>query len=69
MTTMTDIVRYLIVAPDDEVWEIAVDGSQVMYSNGQGNLFYWNDEDEVVEAIESGLISDEWITDHNDWEV
>lgn len=68
MSTMTEY-EYIVRTPDDWGWYVTVTDSGVTYTSG-GTIYYWHDEDEVVDAIESGLVDDdEWRDNHNQWEA
>ena len=68
MSTMTEY-RYIVTTPDDWGWQVTVTDSGVTYTDGQAT-YYWHDEDEVVDAIESGLVdNDAWRDEHNAWEA
>lgn len=67
MSTMTEY-RYIVTTPDEWGWQVTVTDAGVTYTDGQAT-YYWSDEDEVVDAIESGLVDDEqWRSEHNAWE-
>lgn len=68
MSTMSDI-EYIVYTPDDWGWYVTVTDNGVDYTCG-GTIYHWHDEDEVVDAIESGLVDDEeWRIEHNVWEA
>lgn len=68
MTIMNDY-EYIVRTPDDWGWYVTVTDNGVTYTAG-GTIYYWHDEDEVVAAIESGLVDDdEWCATHNEWEA
>lgn len=68
MTTMTEY-RYIVTTPEEWAWVITVTDSGVTYTGG-GTTYAWHDEDEVVDAIESGLVDDDqWLDEHNAWEA
>lgn len=72
MTTMTDTVRYIVTTPEEEQWLVTVGADGVVtYASAYTAPIYWHDEDEVVDAIESGLVNDEaWRDSHSDgWEA
>ena len=74
MSTMThkdQETLYGVETPDGGIMLVSADGEGgATYLIGDGQVRHWHDEDEVVEAVEAGLVDDEeWLTTHNDWVV
>lgn len=68
MSTLTDTVRYIVTTPDEDQWLVTVGADGVVtYASAYTAPMYWTDEDEVVEAIESGMVNDpEWQEAHSE---
>jgi len=68
MNTLMDTRRYIVTTPDEDQWLVTVgDDGVVTYSSAYTAPLYWNDEDEVVDAIESGLVNDpDWQYTHSE---
>lgn len=66
MSTIAREALYTVSDPNGLQWMVSVSDDQVIYNLPWSALYQWDDEDTIVEGIESGKVNDpEWLMAHD----
>ena len=66
MSAIESKALYTVVDPNGNSWMVSILGGYVTYNLPWSALYLWDDEDTIVEGIESGKVNDpEWLMAHD----